>query len=301
MQEDEFYKKVLDNLYDGVYFADCERQITYWNHGAERITGYPQNGVIGKHCSDNLLMHVDQEGVVLCFTKFPLAETLSDGKTREADVFLHHANGHRVPVTVKVAPIRDEHNEIVGAVEIFSNNSSRQAALNKIHELQQAVFKDSLTEIGNRRFSELRLQTVLSESQQFHIPFGVLFIDVDEFKGVNDQHGHEIGDQVLRMVANTLNLNVHATDFVGRWGGDEFLVLLQNVDIDQLNSIANKLRFLVQHSCLNVDPSYTNISVTISSGGTITQAGDTVESIMERVDRLLYDSKADGRNRVTIE
>ena len=301
MQEDEFYKKVLDNLYDGVYFADCERQITYWNHGAERITGYPQNAVIGKHCSDNLLMHVDQEGVILCFTKCPLAETLSDGKTREADVFLHHANGHRVPVTVKVAPIRDEHNEIVGAVEIFSNNSSRQAALNKIHELQQAVFKDSLTEIGNRRFSELRLQTVLSESQQFHIPFGVLFIDVDEFKGVNDQHGHEIGDQVLRMVANTLNLNVHATDFVGRWGGDEFLILLQNVDIDQLNSIANKLRFLVQHSCLNVDPRYTNISVTISSGGTITQAGDTVESIMERVDRLLYDSKADGRNRITIE
>ena len=93
-----FDKDLIDNLYDGVYFVDRERVITYWNKGAERITGYKDRQVIGRCCGDNVLNHVDAAGVELCRSHCPLAACMEDGLPREVEVFLHHADGHRMPV-----------------------------------------------------------------------------------------------------------------------------------------------------------------------------------------------------------
>src|SRR5512138_2173073 len=122
--EKNFYKNVIDNLYDGVYFVDRDRRITYWNKGAERITGYTAEHSIGRRCRDNLLNHVTANGIPLCQEHCPLAAVMEDGQEREAEVFLHHADGYRVPVLVRGAPLRDESGNIIGAVESFSNNAS---------------------------------------------------------------------------------------------------------------------------------------------------------------------------------
>ena len=98
--EKDFYKELVDNLYDGVYFVDRDRRITYWNEGAERITGYSAPQVIGRRCRDTLLNHVTANGVLLCQDHYPLAAVMENGKPREAEVYLHHADGHRVPVMV---------------------------------------------------------------------------------------------------------------------------------------------------------------------------------------------------------
>ena len=87
MKKDKlFYKNLLDSLHDGVYFVDRDRRITYWNSGAERISGYESSEVVGRRCSDDLLMHIDKEGSCLCGAKCPLAHTLDDGLIREAEV-----------------------------------------------------------------------------------------------------------------------------------------------------------------------------------------------------------------------
>ncbi len=99
----DLYREILDNLYDGVYFVDRERVVNYWNKGAERISGYSAEAMIGHSCSDHLLNHVDADGVSLCQDRCPLAACMSDGLPREAEVFLHHADGHRVPVLVRGA------------------------------------------------------------------------------------------------------------------------------------------------------------------------------------------------------
>src|SRR5512141_2290713 len=96
-EEKDFYKDIIDNLYDGVYFVDRDRNITFWNKGAERITGYKSAAVVGRPCSDNVLNHVDAQGLELCREHCPMAACILDGKVREADVFLHHADGHRLP------------------------------------------------------------------------------------------------------------------------------------------------------------------------------------------------------------
>ena len=94
-EEKDFFKGIIDNLYDGIYFVDRHRTITYWNKGAERITGYSAAETIGRGCRENLLNHVTADGVQLCQRDCPLAAVMEDGNEREAEVYLHHANGHR--------------------------------------------------------------------------------------------------------------------------------------------------------------------------------------------------------------
>src|SRR5512138_459514 len=99
----DYFKVLLDNLYDGVYFVDRDRRITFWNKGAERLTGFSKQEADGRSCHDNFLTHIDENGRHLCLSGCPLAETIQDGRQRECDLFLHHKDGHRLPVSIRVS------------------------------------------------------------------------------------------------------------------------------------------------------------------------------------------------------
>ncbi len=292
----DWYKSVLDDLAEGLYVTDNKRQIRYWNRAAEKLTGFDAASVIGSYCYDNILMHIDEQGASLCHTLCPLAKTILDGEIRTDRVFLHHANGHRVPVVVRINPIYNEQREIVGATEMFSNDSAALSALERITELEKAAYLDPLTEVGNRRYAETALVKCLAESSQNHTPYGVLFLDVDCFKPINDTYGHLIGDRVLRMVAKTLQHNLYAEDFIGRWGGDEFLVILHNVEADKLTSVTDKLRILVASSQLMLGE--VNVKTTVSIGGTLVSDDDSVDTLLTRTDLALYAAKSAGRNQI---
>ena len=294
----EFYRSILESIGDGVYFVDRERRISFWSQGAERISGYPEDRAVGISCAEGLLMHVDDNGRALCQNGCPLAATLADGQVRETQVYLHHARGHRVPVLVRTAPIYGPSGEIDGAVETFSDNSSLMAALKRVRELSAVAITDPLTGIGNRRSIELKLEGCLAECRRLGVAAGVLFIDIDRFKGVNDTFGHDVGDRVLRMVAETLKHNLRSSDSLGRWGGEEFLALLLDIDAEQLLLAAEKLRMLVANSYLSLGK--VDLRVTISLGATLTRLDDTPETLIKRVDSLMYESKSAGRNRFTL-
>lgn len=294
------YKEILDNLYDGVYFVDRDRVITYWNKGAERITGYGADDVVGHACRDGILNHVSAEGESLCQSACPLAACMVDGETREADVFLHHAEGHRVPVLVRCAPLRDDDGDIVGAVETFSSELGVRTVREQLTEMRRAARTDGLTGVGNRAHVQGRLRALVAEYAERPGEAAVIMADVDRFKQVNDTYGHEVGDRVLRMVAATLRTNVRSSDTVGRWGGEEFVVLLDGVhEADALRRVAEKLRQLVVTSRLDVGG--TGVTVTVSLGATMLRAGDTPASVVARADQLMYDSKGAGRNRLTLD
>jgi len=297
--EKNFYKDIIDNLYDGVYFVDRDRVINYWNKGAERITGYAAAQAVGRSCRDNLLNHVTASGVQLCQNHCPLAGVMEDGREREVEVFLHHADGHRLPVVVRAVALRDETGKIIGAIETFSNNTSAINTRRELREMYQVAMTDPLTCIGNRRHLEGRLRAVIAEFQNSVSLAGLLSMDVDHFKQFNDTYGHNTGDHVLRMVAQTMRHALRATDTAGRWGGEEFIAILHDVqDEADLRSAAEKVRALVEQSRLDIDGQ--GLTVTISIGGTLLRAEDTAESLVDRADRLMYRSKEAGRNRVTI-
>lgn len=297
------YKEIIDNLYDGVYFVDRDRVISYWNKGAERITGYQADEILGRSCHDNILNHVTAEGEYLCTGGCPLMACMNDGEVREADVFLHHADGHRLPVLVRCAPLRDEDGAIVGAVETFSSDLGLLSARHELRELRRSVQIDALTGIGNRAHLEGRLRALIKEFERRPGEAAVLVMDIDHFKQVNDTHGHEVGDRVLRMVAATLRQNLRATDVVGRWGGEEFLAILYEVNSDDdLRRVCEKLRNLVACSRLDVagEGVSVGVSVTLSLGATLLREEDTPATIVRRADELMYQSKHAGRDRVTL-
>src|SRR5208282_2600710 len=121
----EIYRAVLESVPMGVYLTDRKRQILFWNARAERITGYLGQEVIGRFCHENLLMHCDENQVALCGYECPLARAMQDGRAREANVFLRHKEGQRVPVHVSAVPLRDEFGAVIGAAEFFEERSFR--------------------------------------------------------------------------------------------------------------------------------------------------------------------------------
>jgi diguanylate cyclase (GGDEF)-like protein/PAS domain S-box-containing protein len=293
-----FHAKLLDSISDGVYFVDLQRQITYWNRGAERLTGYSAGEAVGRHCPDNFLVHVDAAGHALCINGCPLASTIRDGQAREAEIFLRHKLGHWVPVSVKVAPITDQSGQVIGAVEVFSDATAKKKMERRVHELESMAFRDGLTCVPNRRYTELKVKQALEEFQEFGKSFGLLMLDIDHFKQVNDLHGHDAGDAVLKVVSDTLVGSLRENDLVGRWGGEEFLLVLSNVNAHVLAGLAGRCRILIAESVVLRDQ--IRICVTASGGATLFKHGDSVQSAIKRADGLMYVSKASGRNRITV-
>ncbi|HSQ35762.1 MAG TPA: diguanylate cyclase, partial [Candidatus Binatia bacterium] len=226
----ESLKKLLEEVDDGVYFTDRQRKITFWNKGAERISGFSKDDVLGKKCSDNILIHVDQQGRSLCSGMCPLAKTLLDRQNRLVHIFLHHREGHRVPVRVRVFPILDKKQQVIGAAELFSDSSEKMDLRSRLEEFRELAMFDPLTGVFNRRSTENTLYSRLEELKRFDWPFGIIFFDIDDFKAVNDDYSHSIGDMVLKMTVNTLQKNIRSIDQIGRWGGEEFIVILRNTN-----------------------------------------------------------------------
>jgi diguanylate cyclase (GGDEF)-like protein/PAS domain S-box-containing protein len=298
LKSSEILRGIVDQVNDGVYVLDRDRRIVYWNAGAERISGYPAEEVVGKHCYDNILIHVDESARPLCDTACPVVEAMKTDRVCEADLYLHHRDGHRVPIHVRVSPLKSAAGEIVGGIEVFRDNTSEAASREKIEELERLSLLDELTGLGNRRHGEVHLAARMAEYERYGWPFGLLYFDIDHFKKVNDTYGHESGDRVLKMVAATTENSIRSLDIVSRWGGEEFTAIIENVDEETLGGIADKLRGLVEQS--NIVHNKEVIRVTVSVGGTMVKPDDSAQSLVGRADRLMYESKENGRNMVTL-
>lgn len=295
---DSLLQSIAEKISDGLYIINLEREILYWNKSAEDITGYLKSEVIGSHCYDNILRHIDENGTELCREKCPVVHAIEDNKLREEKVFLHHKDGHRVPVLVKVIPITDESNIKIGAIEIFTDLVDSRTLKKELEALRSLAFIDELTGVLNRRGFEYFLGEKKRETERFRKTFGILFIDIDDFKQINDTYGHKIGDKVLKMVAEVLKSNLRINDVVARYGGDEFVVIFEITDEDELKVLANRINILINSSF--IEDSGNLIKVSVSIGGSISKEGN-LERVLEEADRLMYVSKSKGKNKITLQ
>jgi diguanylate cyclase (GGDEF)-like protein/PAS domain S-box-containing protein len=294
---DELYQDVLGQIADGVSFVTLDGRITYWNSGAEHITGHSAHEVLGHSCSEGILSQVDDAGRQLCMNGCPLAAVMKDGHPRQAHVYLHHKDGQRVPVTVRSQALRDPQGAIVGAVEVFSTLVANPYAGQR--RVRRDGSLDPTTGLATRSFGELHLQTLMRAVAQRATTLGMLYIDVDHFKDVNDKFGHKTGDDVLRMVGQSLANGLRHGDIPIRWGGDKFLALLVGTDRAGLHVVAERVRMLLENSW--IQRGEVQARVTASVGATMAIPTETSDDLVDRADMFMYASKRDGRNRVTTD
>ncbi|MFH0919571.1 MAG: diguanylate cyclase [Fibrobacterota bacterium] len=301
MFEPAFYETLLDSLDEAVLFIDKERVIRYWNLGAEKLTGFARTETLGASCFLNctFLTEDDKGYPSACKGACQIEKAFTEGIRVEKETYLLHREGHRVPVAWRAIPYRPSPDAPVeGVLEVLSPISVRFDYEKQLEEMRRLALLDPLTELGNRRYFEKDLSFRFEEKRRYGAAFGILFLDIDHFKDINDMWGHDIGDRVLRMISRTLSKSVRPFDILARWGGEEFVAIVINVNAQQLAGVAEKLRLLVQQSTLQLTQG-TSLHVTISSGATLAQDDDTADTIIRRADALMYQSKQDGRNRVT--
>lgn len=162
--------------------------------------------------------------------------------------------------------------------------------------LEHAALTDGLTGMQNRRYFDDALREYLEEFGRINRPVGLLVLDLDHFKQVNDTHGHDVGDEVLRSVSACLKEFTRYHDVVARLGGEEFAVVAPNLDNDMLHKLAERIRKAI--SALTVTTGNVRLRVTISVGVAVWDGRETAEDFYRRGDRMLYQAKRLGRNRV---
>lgn len=249
--QNEFYKNLLEQLEDGVYFVDPNRKILFWNKAAEHITGFTKGTVEGCYCHEEILCHVDEEGRSLCNSDCPLVIAMKDGKERKTKVYLHHRDGYRVPVLVRSIPLSSGDGMGIGAVEIFTNETEKTDDQDKIKELAKLAYLDQATQLPNQNYLRMKLQSMHQENQISGLKCGLILIRVDNLKAICDQYQSDIANKSMAVVKNTLCHNLKSTFINGRWDDNSFLCIIPEATIDMAKIIAQKLHRLIESSSIS--------------------------------------------------
>lgn len=175
---------------------------------------------------------------------------------------------------------------------IESNSSLEAKVAERTKELERIAYRDSLTNLLNRREITRILDIEMERAQRQKTPLSLLMLDLDHFKNINDKHGHQVGDSVLKSCADSLLQCSRRTDFIGRIGGEEFVVLLPNTDYATALKLAERCRETIEKTSSN------GIQYTCSIGVAELEAGEQLEALMQRADEALYSAKDSGRNSV---
>ena len=291
------FRRILDAISDGVYVVAPDRTITYWSAGAERITGYAADEVVGHRCDEEILMHTDLQGTRICLGGCPLQDCLDTGEDHAiSEVFLRRKSGERLAVYVKTAIFEVEGRR--HGVEIFGELESvagKELAAH-IQQLSESSITDPLTGLLNRRYLDAALAQQYAMYQRLGRRYGVIQLDIDDLKSVNDQLGHAAGDDAIRFVAGVLSRHVREMDVVARYGGDEFVVICGLATPGDLAAYGRRLVRMIHDSRFG-SAEDAGLRVTVSAGGALVAAGDAGErATLERADAALYKAKNGGRD-----
>ncbi len=289
--EKERAQVTLNSIGDAVISTDIAGNVTYLNIVAERMTGWSQIDAIGQPFTE-VFRIVD--GITRKTLRNPMDLAIQHNKPvgLTMDSVLIRRDGDETPIEDSAAPIRNRRGDVTGAVIVFHDVSVARSMLLKMSHLAQY---DYLTDLPNRLLLNDRLEQVISLARRHRKQLAVLFMDVDHFKNINDSLGHLIGDKLLQSVAQRLTTCVRDSDTVSRQGGDEFVVLLTDVEHATTvgHSAANILSALAEkHSITGHD-----LNITLSIGISIFPGdGEDAETLLKNADAAMYHAKENGRN-----
>ncbi len=290
------YLHTLESLYDGFHLLDANRRFLIWNRGAESLLGHSTHEMLGRGWSCQLLGYRDPQGGEITDEDCPLRHAIDSGRTTMFQMEARRADGHLVRVELQAVPLFDESGTLQGVAEVYRDLArSGGKRPQEFRELKLAATRDALTNVANRGELETQLTAMVGEfARNPHEPFSVIFADADHFKRVNDTYGHQVGDRVLIDLAKLFTRETYSGELVGRYGGEEFVILCPGTDLEQAVRRAERLRNTLHDAKIGgID----RLKITSSFGVAQVEPGDSVESLMRRADKALYTAKESGRNR----
>jgi len=283
----------LASIGDGVIRADPQGRIDYLNPVAERLTGWSSERAVGQPVSEvfRIVDEVTRQPLL-----DPLDRCLAEGKVVESPghALLLSDDGKEYSVRDTAAPIRDRRGQLLGAVLVFKDVTQLRGME---REMIYLASHDALTGLINRREFEARLKRAIRTAraeQRHHV---LLYLDLDEFKIINDTCGHLAGDEMLQQITALLRSRVRRSDTLARLGGDEFGVLLEDCPLDQARQIAEEIRRTVRDFRFSWKDQLFEVGVSIGFVPVSNDSGDLAQT-MSAADAALYVAKDNGRNRV---
>ncbi|WP_051445443.1 diguanylate cyclase domain-containing protein [Desulfocurvus vexinensis] len=290
---EETYRTLFENAEEGIYRADASGRMVRVNPGLARMLGYESPERLMGQTSD-----IWRQIFVGEDSRRKLYETLATrGQATDFEMPVRKQSGEQIWVSMSVRPVMDPEGHVLGIEGIVQDITQRKLSE---EELRRRATQDPLTGVANRHTFERTLRRMLAQAARGGPGLALLFIDLDDFKAVNDTHGHLAGDHVLRAVAARVQGRLREVDLLARMGGDEFALLLHNVsDAQAADAVARDiLRALAEP----VEFEGRRLTVGASVGGCLASSpADTVDDLLQRADKAMYRAKQQGKNRSHIE
>jgi diguanylate cyclase (GGDEF)-like protein/PAS domain S-box-containing protein len=293
-EEKERAQVTLQSIGDGVITTDANGLVDYINPVAQDLTGWDTRSAHGE--SVQTLMTLINENTRATVDN-PVSRCLREGRviTLAENSVLINKDGNEIPIQDSAAPIRDRLGNIIGAVMVFHDVSKESRLFRK---LSYQASHDTLTGLINRREFENRLVSALDDAHgNPELTHALLYLDLDQFKVVNDTFGHTAGDELLRQIADVVQANIRSTDTVARLGGDEFGILLERCSEDRAMEVAEAIRGAVEAHRFNWKDAYTSARCSIGVVVVSNESPD-VASVMSSADVACYSAKDMGRNQI---
>ncbi|MDX1506656.1 MAG: EAL domain-containing protein, partial [Woeseiaceae bacterium] len=293
-EEKERAQVTLQSIGDGVITTDAEGRVDYINPVAQDLTGWDMRTARGKPVSEIMTIINEHTRATV---ENPVMRCLRDGRviTLAENSILITRKSDEIPIQDSAAPIRDRIGNIIGSVMVF-HDTSKESRL--FRQLSYQASHDALTGLINRSEFENRLvgsfDSLKNDPEQTH---ALLYLDLDQFKVVNDTFGHAAGDELLRQLTEIVQAKIRSTDVFARLGGDEFAILLERCDELRAMEVAESIRVAVEGYRFEWQDSFTTVRASIGVV-MVTSESDNAASLMSSADVACYSAKDMGRNQV---
>ena len=287
-ESEEKFRTVAQTAADSIILADSNGKIIFWNKSAQNIFGYAEEEILGKPLT--ILMpeqyrNAHQKGIERINST---GESKYLGKITEMHGL--RKDGNDFPIELSVAMWRV--GEKVFYSGIVRDITERKQLENKFERLATI---DELTQVFNRtKFQEV-IKIELERAKRYNHPLSMLMFDIDHFKAINDTYGHSVGDYVLQTLAQIAKENLREIDYLVRWGGEEFIIIAPETDLERAKALAERIRTAIENYRFDQAG-----KITISFGVTEFKENDTDDTFIRRADDAMYKAKEKGRNRVEV-
>lgn len=283
------YLHLMESLYDAFYIVNQQRKVVIWSMGAARMFGFQASELIGQSWHRSIVASTTKK-------PDPIDIAFEENLPQCHGLNLKDVQGIIREFGVQAVPVRDNEGYVVAVAELICDGNESKKHRGQFRKLQMAATRDALTGVVNRGELDEQLQQVHQKWEaEPTLPFSIVFLDIDHFKSINDRLSHSVGDRVLIDVARLVQDELYSGEVVGRYGGEEFVILCPETPLETALERAERLRRAISESSSIAGRE--DIRVTASFGVSQVESGDTPETVLKRADQALYDAKNSGRNR----